>query len=99
MALQSSKLLVESLLSHVNSLSDARALSTAHLAYAKAWRESFLPRLRIATLYAHVAMRAPLAVSVGGWLRQWPQLLTTGARLAGKAQHARLSPMSIEGLL
>jgi 2-polyprenyl-6-methoxyphenol hydroxylase-like FAD-dependent oxidoreductase len=99
MALQSSKLLVESLLSHVNPLSNARALSAAHLAYAKAWRESFLPRLRIATLYAHVAMRAPLAASVGGWLRQWPQLLTTGARLAGKAQHVRLSPMLIEGLL
>jgi flavin-dependent dehydrogenase len=86
MALQSSKLLVESLLSHTNKTIDVKALSASHHAYASAWRKSFVPRMHLAALYAHVAMRAPLAAPVGASLRQWPALLTTAARFAGKAR-------------
>jgi hypothetical protein len=88
MALQSSKLLVESLLRSADRVTDAQALRAAHHAYETAWRKSFLPRLRLASLYAHVAMRAPLAASAGRGLRRWPQMLTTAARLAGKARRA-----------
>lgn len=88
MALQSSKLLVESLLSHADRATDANALSATHRAYAIAWRKSFQPRLRLAAVYAHIAMRAPLAATVGGCLRQWPMLLTNAARFAGKARPA-----------
>jgi len=88
MALQSSKLLVERLVNQVDLATDERVLRAAHRAYARAWRQSFVPRLRLASLYAHVTMRAPMAASFGGWLRQWPQTLTTAARLAGKARSA-----------
>jgi flavin-dependent dehydrogenase len=88
MALQSSKLLAERLVNHVDDRTDAYALSAAHHAYARAWRRSFVPRLRLASLYAHTTMRTPMAASFGGWLRQWPQALTTAARLAGKARSA-----------
>jgi flavin-dependent dehydrogenase len=86
MALQSSKLLVEVLRFHPDRAFSAQALHAAHHAYAKAWRKSFLPRLRLAALYAHVAMRPSLAAPVGGLLKQWPALLTIAARLAGKSR-------------
>jgi flavin-dependent dehydrogenase len=88
MALQSSKLLVDTLGRHVDRALDARTLEVSQQAYAGAWRAAFLPRLRLAALYAHVAMRAPLAAPVGKALSQWPPLLTTAARFAGKAQPA-----------
>jgi len=88
MALQSSKLLVDILRRHVDRAFDGRALEVSQQAYAGAWRAAFLPRLRLAALYSHVAMRAPLAAPVGKALRQWPPLLTTAARFAGKAQPA-----------
>jgi menaquinone-9 beta-reductase len=88
MALQSSKLLVESLISHADRVTGMAALSAAHHAYASAWRQGFLPRLRLAALYAHVAMRGPSAALVDRSLRRWPHLLTRAARLAGKARHA-----------
>ena len=86
MALQSSKLFVECLAHHVDSLTDARGLREAQHAYAQAWRKSFMPRLRIASLYAHITMCSPTAASFGRGLRHWPQALTTAARLAGKAR-------------
>jgi flavin-dependent dehydrogenase len=86
MALQSSKFLVESLHMHANTAIGAKALSASHRAYASAWHKSFRPRMHLAALYAHVAMRAPLAAPVGAFLRQWPALLTTAARCAGKAR-------------
>ena len=86
MALQSSKLLVECLAHHVESVTDARGLCDAQQAYAQGWRKSFMPRLRLASLYAHITMCSPTAVSFGRGLRHWPQALTTAARLAGKAR-------------
>lgn len=86
MALQSSKLLATCLFNHADRDCDSHALSVAQRAYERAWRQAFLPRLRRAALYAHVAMRASLAAPVGGCLRQWPSLLTTAARFAGKAR-------------
>ena len=88
MALQSSKLLVENLLGSANRVPQGPELGAAHRAYASAWRESFLPRMRLAALYAHIAMRTQLAAPVAQSLRQWPALLTTAARLAGKARPA-----------
>jgi flavin-dependent dehydrogenase len=94
MALQSSRLLVESLLRHANRTTDLVALESAQRDYARAWRRTFLPRLRIAALYAHLAMRPRLAATVGAGLRRWPALLTTAARCAGKARQATRSSHS-----
>jgi flavin-dependent dehydrogenase len=88
MALQSSKLLVETLICHGDRATDAQFLPASHHAYTSAWRKSFLPRLRLAALYAHVVMRAPLAAPLEKCLSQWPTLLTAAARFAGKAQPA-----------
>jgi flavin-dependent dehydrogenase len=99
MALQSSRVLVDCLIRHAPRVTDAKALRTAHDAYEKAWRKSFLPRLRFASLYAHVAMHASLAASLGRWLRRWPRGLTIAARLAGKARRAIFPPGLSEELL
>ncbi len=88
MALQSSKLLVESLRRPSARAGGARTLRESHEAYAAAWRQAFVPRLRLAALYAHVAMRAPLAAPLGKLVNHWPALLTTAARFAGKAHPA-----------
>jgi flavin-dependent dehydrogenase len=86
MALQSSRMLVDSLLAHADRTHEARRLSAAHGAYAKAWRAAFLPRLRLAAGYARIAMRPMLSAPMGAALRGWPPFLTTAARLAGKAR-------------
>ena len=86
MALQSARMLVRSLLRHADRTGEARRLSAAHRAYTDAWRTSFVPRMRFAACYAQIAMRPALSRPVGRLLRRWPALLTTAARLAGKAR-------------
>jgi hypothetical protein len=56
-----------------------------HRSYAAAWRRAFAPRLRLAAIYAHVAMRPRLAEPARALLRRWPTLLSTAAQLAGKS--------------
>jgi flavin-dependent dehydrogenase len=93
MALQSSRMLVASLLAHAD-LADADRridggrLSAAHHMYANAWRAAFVPRLRFAAVYARIAMRPGLSAPIARALRRWPALLTTAARFAGKARPA-----------
>jgi 2-polyprenyl-6-methoxyphenol hydroxylase-like FAD-dependent oxidoreductase len=86
MALQSSCMLVDSLLTHADRTGEVQPLKLAHRAYAHAWRSAFASRLRFASLYAQIAMRSPLALSAAYALRRWPALLTTAARFAGKAR-------------
>jgi flavin-dependent dehydrogenase len=88
MALQSSRMLVDSLLAHADRTSDGQRLSLAHRQYAQAWRAAFGSRLRVAVAYAHIAMHPVLSAPVGAALRQWPALLNTAARFAGKARPA-----------
>jgi len=99
MALQSSKLLAESLLLHADRCTDTHALQASNQHYTSAWLNAFRPRMRLAALYAHVAARAPLAAPVGKCLSRWPALLTTAARLAGKARPAADFPPLIEASL
>lgn len=88
MALQSSHLLVSKLTREASGMTDARRLSDVHRAYAKAWRRAFAPRLRVASVYAHCAMRPALAAPARELLRRWPALLTAAARFAGKSRRA-----------
>jgi flavin-dependent dehydrogenase len=91
MALQSSALLAATLTAHpVGTMTPDRALRL-HRSYAAAWRRSFAPRLRLAAVYAHVAMRPALATPARSLLRRWPALLRGGARLAGKAARAAIT--------
>jgi hypothetical protein len=67
--------------------------------YTRAWKQHFMPRLRLAAIYAHVAMRPTLSTSVSGLLRRWPQLLTEAARFTGKARNSIDPPSFMRGIL
>ncbi len=88
MALQSAKLLETILTQAPVATIDAERALILHRRYARAWTLNFAPRLRLASAYAHIAMRPFLALPMAAALRRWPSLLTHGARLAGKAQMA-----------
>jgi flavin-dependent dehydrogenase len=96
MALQSSMLLAATLTRQpVACIRAARGLEL-HRAYAAAWRRRFAPRLRLAALYAHIAMRPVLAEPTRALLACRPSLLCRAARLAGKAASgAFIKPMEM----
>ena len=83
MALQSATLLAGELTRHSAITASGRA-GELQRRYARAWRQAFSPRLRVAALYAHVAMRPYLAVPALGVSARWPGLLGHAARMAGK---------------
>lgn len=88
MALQSSTLLAEILTRRAPTAIDRQSGIAMHRSYAAAWRSRFAPRLRLAALYAQIAMRPALARPARDLLRHWPALLGSAARLAGKAARA-----------
>ena len=96
MALQSSAMLVGLLTVESIGALDAHRASLLQRRYAIAWQNAFASRVRLAALYAHVAMRPTLAFSVGALFRRWPALLTGAARLAGKARHS-INPLLLSG--
>ena len=52
--------------------------------YAADWNRDFAPRLRLAAVFAHAAMRPRTAALWMPLIRTWPGLLTQGARWGGK---------------
>lgn len=73
MAIQSSGLLARLLIAHRGET------------YAREWKKRFAPRIRAASVFAHLAMRAPTRFASLGVIRVLPGLLGLGARLSGKA--------------
>jgi 2-polyprenyl-6-methoxyphenol hydroxylase-like FAD-dependent oxidoreductase len=66
--------------------------------YAAAWRRSFAPRIRMAAIFAHLAMRPRIAAALLPVLKRWPELMTLGAHLSGKVKqlivpNIRVRPM------
>ena len=96
MALQSAWLLCAQLLVGT-APPDGAGQRDAARRYAADWRRAFAPRVRLAALVAHVAMRPMLAAPLLALARAWPGLLTLGARLGGKARCA-VSPALIARL-
>jgi len=90
MALQSAFLLTHELTRLKPEAIDATAALDVQRSYALAWRLAFSRRLRVAGLYAHVAMRPRLTRPARALLERWPILLTAAARLAGKARTSTL---------
>ena len=88
MALQSSALLAAMLTRRPAAAIRGPVAIELHRSYAAAWRRAFAPRLRLAAIYAHVAMRPRLAEPARALLRRWPALLRGAAQLAGKAAAA-----------
>lgn len=92
MALRSATLLSHLLTQQPVARIDAQRARALQRAYAAAWRSEFAARLRLAAVFAHLAMRPSLAAPTGSLLRRWPALLTTAARMAGKARSVVLHP-------
>ena len=67
---------------------DAAWQQAAQRLYIQQWRRSFLPRLHLAALLAHSAMRPDSARLLMQLATGWPGLLTTGARWGGKSRTA-----------
>ncbi|SPE23368.1 FAD dependent oxidoreductase [Burkholderiales bacterium] len=56
--------------------------------YASQWRREFVPRLRLAAVFAHLAMRPACAALLLALASSWPGLLTRGAGWGGKVRCA-----------
>jgi flavin-dependent dehydrogenase len=90
MALQSAALLCSLLLgpSGAAAAPEGRVQAALQRRYAVAWRRAFAPRLRLAAVFAHLAMRPRSAALLMKLVQRWPGLLTRGARWGGKVRYA-----------
>lgn len=88
MALQSAALLCSVLLGPPGALGvpDGSIQAELQRRYATAWRRAFAPRLRLAAVFAHLAMRPRSAAALMSAVWIWPGLLTRGARWGGKVR-------------
>ncbi|HEY3416184.1 MAG TPA: hypothetical protein VGM23_04790, partial [Armatimonadota bacterium] len=84
-ALQSAWLLSRALIPGRRRLADENFLHEAARCYRSAWRRHFSTRIRASALFAQLAMRPLPAALLLPAFRLAPALLTSGARLAGKA--------------
>lgn len=84
MALQSAWLLSERLIMHGKAAMAGGAQRQIQREYAAAWRRNFAGRIRLAAVFAHLAMRPAAASCLLPLLRRRPALLTHAARLSGK---------------
>lgn len=101
MAIQSAWLLCERLLARERELrsgdSWTHAMADVGRDYAALWRRSFAPRIRMAAVFAHLAMRPGASRPLLPLLQRWPGLLTAGARLGAKVRHV-VQPVDDSGL-
>ena len=84
MAMQSAWLLGEMLIAQRTTLHSASAYQSLQRDYTRQWQHHFAPRIRLAAVFAHIAMRPWLASAAMPLLQRWPRLLTLGARWSGK---------------
>jgi 2-polyprenyl-6-methoxyphenol hydroxylase-like FAD-dependent oxidoreductase len=99
MALQSAFLLAGYLIEQPARAIDATRALEIHRAYRFAWRHAFALRLRLAAIFAHIAMRPVLSLPATRLLRNCPRLLTGAAHLAGKARKPVAQSLLFEGIL
>jgi len=90
MALQSAWLLCAQLLAdkRCDQISETAWQDDVARRYAAAWRSQFGRRLRLAAVFAHLAMRPASAALLMELARNWPGLLTLGARWGDKTRCA-----------
>lgn len=88
MALQSAALLGAHLLGQQPTARVPDGAQQAEVArrYARAWQQEFAPRLRLAAVFAHVAMHPNAAALLMRLVKAWPAVLTRGARWGGKVR-------------
>jgi 2-polyprenyl-6-methoxyphenol hydroxylase-like FAD-dependent oxidoreductase len=98
MALQSAFLLTSYLTKQSAHAIDAKRMRAIHQAYRSAWRAAFAVRLRLAAVFAHIAMRPVLSSPVTRLLRDYPRVLTAAAHLAGKARNPAAQLLPLQGI-
>jgi 2-polyprenyl-6-methoxyphenol hydroxylase-like FAD-dependent oxidoreductase len=99
MALQSAFLLAGYLIKQPARAIDATRALEIHQAYRSAWRCAFAARLRLAAVFAHIAMRPALSLPATGLLGNCPRVLTAAAHFAGKASKPVAQSLLFEGTL
>jgi menaquinone-9 beta-reductase len=88
MALQSAALLAAQLARKPPLAHHSTHFDRIQRMYAAQWRHQFASRLRIAQLYAYIAMNPSLNPTAQRVFARLPQTLTFAARMAGKARRA-----------
>lgn len=88
MAMQSAWLLCEMLIARRNGLLAGNAYQVLQQDYIRQWRRQFATRIRLAAVFAHMAMRPWLASGVLLLLQRWPSLISHSAHLSGKIKPA-----------
>ena len=88
MALQSAAILAGLCANRCREL-DAASIVDLQRTHAALGRREFSGRLRLARLYARIAMGPAPAAAAAVLMKSWPRVLTTGAQLAGKARNGR----------
>jgi flavin-dependent dehydrogenase len=87
MAMQSAWLLCAGLTAHSpEEMTRLSVQQRIQREYTAAWRHQFLRRIRLAALFAHLAMRPDIASWLIPLVQRWPNMLTWGARLSGKVK-------------
>jgi flavin-dependent dehydrogenase len=86
MAMQSAWLLAERLAAQQDPVRSSLELKAIGRDYAAAWRRSFAPRIRAASLLAQWAMTPAVVKPTLPLLRRFPSVITFVARLGGKAK-------------
>jgi hypothetical protein len=84
MAMQSAWLLAERLTTQPDPVRSSLALNAIGKDYAAAWRRSFVPRIRAASLLAQWAMTPAVVSPTLPLIRRFPSIITFVARLGGK---------------
>lgn len=86
MAMQSAWLLCEKLITSRRALPMDKTYQAIRCEYTEQWLNNFAPRIRLAALFAHIAMRPLLLSRMLPMLQRWPELLTHAAKWSAKAR-------------
>lgn len=70
---------------------DAAWQRAVGLAYVQDWQRQFARRLRLASVFANLALRPASAAPLLALIRAWPGLLPLGAKLGGKTRGINLT--------
>ena len=85
MAMQSAWLLSQILVAHQKDIMAGKGKNEAGAEYTKQWHQHFASRIHAAAVFARLAMMPSWSVSlIGPVVKQFPSILTIGAKLSGK---------------
>lgn len=84
MAMQSAGLLSQILLAHRDEVISGSGMASVGEAYRRQWSAYFATRIRVAAVFAQLAMRPRMVALMLPLFKWFPSMLTVGAKLSGK---------------